>query len=284
MFLYSNRETIELASKLEDIKAAKIALLGVPFDSTETNIPGQRFGPKEIRARILAGRKPVPDAVYDAGDIDAVFGNAKATLRRTEDTLRDIFEKNPEVVPVLLGGEHTVSYAAAKVLSGRHKNLQFLSLDAHYDLYRDYIGERYSHATVMRRVFELLRDSKSPEQAERNEGIFELGVDLKIIGSREKNESAIAFAKRNRIGTSINAIDPLLPTYLSLDLDFFDPKIAPGVSDPENNGFSFDDFKKILLRCKNIVGADIMEFNPMIEKKKTGELAVKCLRELIPKA
>lgn len=261
MFLYSNRETIKWVSKLEDIKSAKIALLGVPFDSTETNIPGQRFGPKEIRAQIL-GKKANPNKVYDAGDVDVVFGNAKATLKRTEDTVREMFLQNQNIVPILLGGEHTISYAAVKVHLERHKNLQVVSLDAHYDLYPDYIGEKWSHATVMRRIFELV-------------------VDLKIIGVREKNEGARKFALRNKIGTDISSINPTLPTYLSVDLDFFDPKLASGVGDPETNGFSFDDFKNIVALCKNIVGADIVEFNPMVEKKKTGELTIKCLMEII---
>ena len=258
MFLYSNRETVALAAKLEDLKSAKAALLGVPFDSTETQIPGQRFGPKEIRVQI---RDSNLKDVYDAGDVDVVFGNAKATLKRTEYTVREILLQNPKAVPLLLGGEHTISYAAVKVLAERHKNLQVVSLDAHYDLYPEYIGERWSHATVMRRVFEL-------------------GVDLKIIGVREKNADARKFALRKKIGMAIESVNPALPTYLSLDLDFFDPKLAPGVGDPEPDGFSFDDFKKILFRLKNIAGADIVEFNPAVEKKKTGYLAAECLREI----
>lgn len=261
MFLYSNRETIALASKLEDIQSAKVALLGVPFDSTEINIPGQRFGPQEIRAQIL-GKKANLKKVYDAGDVDVVFGNAKATLKRTEDTVREIFLQNPNAMPLLLGGEHTTSYAAVKVLLERYKKLQVVSLDAHYDLYPDYIGEKWSHATAMRRIVEL-------------------GVDLKIIGAREKNEGARKFAMRNKIGMAIESINPDIPTYFSLDLDFFDSKIAPGVADPEPKGFLFDDFKNIIALCKNIVGADIVEFNPMVEKKKTGAMAIKCIDELI---
>ncbi len=276
MFLYSNRETIKLISKLEDIKSAKIALLGVPFDGTETNIPGQRFGPKEIRAQIKALK-----GVYDAGDIDVVFGNAKATLARTEDTMHEILKRNPKIMPILLGGEHTISYAAVKALKEKYKDLQVISLDAHYDLYPDYIGEKWSHATVMRRIFELGRDSKSLEQAKRSEKIFELGIDLKIIGVREKSTDAEKFVLRNKISTAIDSINPALPTYLSIDLDFFDPKIAPGVGDSLKEGYSFDDFKKILARCRNIVGADIVEFNPVVEKNKTGELAGKCLMDII---
>ena len=265
MFFYSNRETIALATKFDDIKSAKIALLGVPFDSTETNIPGQRFGPSEIRAQIVKSKINLNlkmNSVYDVGDVDVVFGNAKATLARTEETVRELFAQNPDVVPILLGGEHTVSYAAVKVLAGRHKNLQVVSLDAHYDLYPDYIGERWSHATVMRRISEL-------------------GITQIIIGVREKNEDARKFTLRNKIGMAIDAINPELPTYFSLDLDFFDPKFAPGVGDPESNGLSFNDFKKIFARCKNIVGADVVEFNPMVEKKKTGVLATKCLEFLL---
>gem|GEM_PF-659334 len=261
MFLYSNRETIALASKYDDIKSAKAALIGVPFDSTETNIPGQRFGPKEIRAQIAKSKIEL-NSVYDAGDVDVVFGNAKATLKRTEDIVREIFSQNQGVVPITLGGEHTISYAAVKVLAERHKNLQVVSLDAHYDLYPDYIGEKWSHATVMLRIFEL-------------------GVDLKIIGVREKNEGARNFVLRNKICIAPESINPALPTYLSVDLDFFDPKLAPGVGDPEKKGFSFDDFKNIVARCRNIVGADIVELNPMIEKKKTGAMATKCIDWLI---
>lgn len=259
MFLYSNRETIALATKNEDIKFAKIALLGAPFDGTETNIPGQRFGPKEIRAQI---KNEKLNGVYDAGDIDVVYGNAKATLARTENTLSEIFEKNPSIKPILLGGEHTISYASAKVLKDKYKNLQVVSLDAHYDLYPDYIGEKWSHATVMRRIHEL-------------------GVDLKIIGVREKSMDAEKFVLKNKIGITIESINPALPTYLSIDIDFFDPKIAPGVGDPLKEGYLFDDFKKILARCRTIIGADIVELNPMIENNKTGKLAAKCLMELI---
>lgn len=260
MFLFSDRESVELISKLEDITAAKFALLGVPFDSTETKIPGQRFGPKELRKILNKSGANLSD-IYDCGDIDVVFGNAKETLKRTEDTVRDILDRNPKIIPVLIGGEHTASFAPIKAISERHKNLQVISLDAHYDLYNAYIGEKWSHAAVMRRVFEL-------------------GVDLKIIGIREKCDEAEKFYKKKKISGSPDAINPDAPTYISLDLDFFDPKIVPGVGDAEEKGFSFEDFRKIVAKCRNIVGFDIVEFDPMIEKDKTGEIAAKCFFEL----
>ncbi|MCK5373476.1 MAG: arginase family protein, partial [Candidatus Aenigmarchaeota archaeon] len=137
-----------------------------------------------------------------------------------------------------------------------------ISLDAHYDLKDEVQEEKISHATVMRRIHELK-------------------IPVTVIGARTGSNEELNLSKK--ISTSIKDIDTKKPIYLSVDIDFFDPSAAPGVGDPEAGGFFYENFRSILkdISKGRIVGFDIMETNPMIERNITPALAARCLLDIL---
>ncbi len=256
-------ERLNLVSETGSPKDAKFCMIGFPFDSTETSMPGQRFGPAAVREKFLAlESEDITAKIFDAGDIVPVHGNAEATIKRLEETIDDILIKNKNIIPILLGGEHTGTIGAIKALKNRHQNIQIISLDAHYDLKDKVQEEKISHATVMRRIYELK-------------------VPVTVIGARTGSKEELNFSKR--ISTSMKDIDMKRPIYLSVDIDFFDPSAAPGVGDPETGGYFYENFRSILKEISKgrIVGFDIMETNPMIERNITPALAARCLLDIL---
>lgn len=261
MFLFTER--LSLVSENDDISKARFCILGVPFDSTESHLPGARLGPNAVRESFLRlETRDLSSALYDAGNITAVPGNAAETLKRVESTLDDVSMKNKDIVPVLLGGEHTITLAAVRSLRKRHKGLQVVAFDSHWDLKNDFLGEKLAHSTVLRRVAEF-------------------GIPLTIIGAREGSEDEARYAEK--INTGIGKIDLRRPIYVSIDVDVFDPSLAPGVGNPVPGGLGWSEFAKLFkdLIKGNIVGADIVEVNPLVERFSTPCIAADCLRVLL---
>jgi len=251
MELYTTKSlSLESNSDFED---AKFAILGVPFDSTTTNKPGCRFGPYEIRKEFMEIEKynhiaergfyDVP--FYDLGNIETIPGNLKKSLNMTEETLDRAIEKNNNIIPIGLGGEHSISYPFIKVLKQHLGELQVLHFDAHADMHDRYLGEKWSHATVMRRVGEL-------------------GIKIKQVGVRcvppEESRALNRF--------TINDLAPDIPTYISIDFDVFDPEFSPGVGTPEPYGMNPKEVLEIIrktIKENNVVGFDLVEINPMVD-------------------
>jgi len=221
---------------------ARFGIMGVPFDSTCSYRPGCRFGPLAIRREFIELEKPacffdIP--LYDLGNLYVIHGNLKETLNLEEDTLKKAFERNQGFIPVVLGGEHSVSYAPVKVLAEKHPGLQVVHFDAHADLKDDYLGEKWSHATVMKRIAQL-------------------GVDYCQKGVRILDDEEKALVRDTEPKKGV-------PTYISIDLDVLDPSVAPGVGTPEPNGMIYSELLselKGLLDSTRVVGLDIVELSP----------------------
>jgi agmatinase len=180
------------------------------------------------------------------------------TNKRVEETVQGIIRENPKAVVITLGGEHSVSYSPIKVLAEKHKNLQVAHFDAHPDLMDDYLGEKWSHATVMRRVHEL-------------------GIAVTQFGIRAGTDDERALMEKLP-----KKLDLKKPTYISIDMDVFDPGICPGVGTPEPGGMAFKEVMSILSNIKNVVGFDIVEANPLFDKGDiTSVTAAKVMLQLI---
>ncbi|WP_062662122.1 agmatinase [Aeropyrum camini] len=218
------------------------SVVGVPFDSTSSYRPGQRFAPREIR---LASLELESNGYYVEGDIDrvpiadegdvaAVPGSALLTLERVARVVEDLAREGK--VPVVLGGEHLVTLGVLRGLAAAGLRPCVIVLDAHFDLRNDYLGERFSHATVFRRTVEELglkllyigvrAYEKSEEVLASESGLIEyvpMGR-LDIIGV----EGAVLAARRFAGGCD--------RIYISIDMDFYDPAYAPGAATPSPAG------------------------------------------------
>ncbi len=260
---------------------ARIVLFGAPFDGTVSFRPGTRFAPSVIRQDSFGLEtyspyldKDLKDAnVHDAGDIDVVFGNTRKTLDRIRDKAKDIVTSNK--IPFLIGGEHLVTLGAIEALSERFPNLKVLHFDAHTDLRDSYEDEKLSHATVMRRVYELLGDKS----------IYQFGIrsGLKEEFLFAKNHLTIEPFTLNTVGDVVKNLNAN-PIYISLDLDVLDPSTMMGTGTPEPGGVTFKELTHALYQLKglNIVGCDVVELSPHYDNSGVSTaVAAKLIRELL---
>ncbi len=245
----------------ENIEGNSYGIIGVPFDSTTSYHSGSRLGPVVVREASFGFEKyntvfnkDLTATFYDFGDVNVVPGNCQKTCQIVEDTVNELLTLN--LKPIIIGGEHSASIGVIKALSEKYEKLTVIHLDAHRDLAFEFIGEKYSHATVMRRAHEE-------------------GVDLVQIGIRSSSLDEEEFIKstyniqtfKNRdVHRHMDAIEYYLsniegPVYISVDMDVFNPAIAPNVGNPTPGGLFVHDIETILetLCRKDVVGLDVVE-------------------------
>ena len=262
---------------------ADIVLFGAPFDGTTSYRPGTRFGPQAIRQESygLETYSPYQDkdlsdiAVFDSGDLELAFGNVERVLSDIEERTKIIIEDGK--IPFMIGGEHLVTLGGVRAVSKRYPDLHIIHFDAHTDLRDDYLGERLSHASVIRRCHDILGDGR----------IFQFGI-------RSGDRSEFEWAKKGHVFTNKfnfegleNALEEIgnKPVYLTLDLDVLDPSAFPGTGTPEAGGVTYNQLLAALLTvCErvNIVGLDMNELSPTYDSSGISTAtACKLVRELI---
>lgn len=265
-----------------DFDEARAVIFGAPFDGTTSFRPGTRFGPGAIRAESDGietyspyQNKELEDiAVFDSGDLLLPFGNIEAVLEEICARTAEILEAGK--MPVMLGGEHLVTLGAVRAMVQKYPELHIIHFDAHTDLRDDYLGERLSHATVIRRCHDLLGDGR----------IHQFG-----IRSGERAEWDFAFAHTDFHPFNVkDVLDVVLalgsdvPVYVTLDLDVLDPSLFCGTGTPEAGGVFFQDLEEALLALEalNVVGFDMNELSPHYDASGVSTaVACKVLREML---
>lgn len=260
---------------------ADIVIFGAPFDSTTSYRPGTRFASKTMRGESfgLETYSPFQDKdmeeikVFDGGDLELTFGN-------TEKTLNDITAASTKIIndgkiPCMIGGEHLVTLGAVRAVVEKYTDLRIIHFDAHTDLREDYLGEKLSHATVIRRAWDLLGDGR----------IHQFG-----IRSGEREEFYWAKEHTNLHKFSFEGLEQAIsecegyPVYFTIDLDVLDPSVFPGTGTPEAGGVTFMELLNAILKVSklNIVGMDVNELSPIYDQSGASTaVACKVLRELL---
>jgi agmatinase len=265
------------------LERSQIVLLGIPFDATSSFRPGSRFAPDAIRlySEGIESYSPYQEKdledveFYDAGNIEITISNFSALKTAVHDQVREFL--NAEKKVIALGGEHLISLPVVEAYFQKYPDLKVVHFDAHADLRDEYLGEKYSHATVMKRICEVIGG--------RN--IYQFG-----IRSGMKDEFTVAAESTNCYPFKIdveglqNVIEDLqgFPVYITLDFDVLDPSCFPGIGTPEPGGFTFHELLQALLLLKNlnIVGADLVELCPAYDRSDISTMtAIIILRELI---
>lgn len=265
-----------------DDPEAPVVLVGAPLDVTVSYRPGTRFGPARIRdvSDGLEDYSPVLDRdltqvpFFDAGDVDLPIGDPQASLTAIEAAVAHIAGRGR--LPIVLGGEHLLSLAAVRAMHRQWPDLVVLQFDAHADLRDDYLGVRHSHATVMRRIGELVGFDR----------LYQLG-----IRSGTRDEFAFGRAQTHFYPLQLlEALDHVLPqlagrpVYLTIDIDVVDPGSAPGTGTPEPGGVTPSELLAALYRLRelHVVGMDVVEVCPPQDAGDvTAVLAAKLVREAI---
>ena len=260
---------------------SKIVLFGAPFDSTTSFRPGTRFASKAMRSESfgIETYSPYQDgdledfAVFDSGDLELSFGNTQRVLDQIEEHTAEILKDGK--IPCMIGGEHLVTLGAMRAVVKQYPDVHVIHFDAHADLREDYLEERFSHATVLHRVWDLVGDGK----------IFQFGI-------RSGDRSEFVWAKDHVFTNKFNFHDLKeivnqlqgKPVYFTLDLDVLDPSVFPGTGTPEAGGVSFQELLEAMIQVShlNIVGFDVNELSPVYDQSGSSTaMACKVLRELL---
>ncbi|MCY0897459.1 MAG: agmatinase [Firmicutes bacterium] len=262
---------------------APVAVLGVPFDGGTTFRSGARMGPEAIR-RHSAGLYPYHRHhrrllhqhrdVADAGDVAVVPMSVERTYAACEARLRE-FPVDTRVL--LLGGDHSVVLPHLRVVASKGGPVALVHLDAHHDLWDEYWGDQYNHATVFRRALE--------------EGLIDPNHSIQIgirgsLDDAEEDRYGHTFGIR-QISTDEwyqhghqwvvdklrERLDGAPRIYLSVDIDVVDPAFAIGTGTPEAGGPTSHMVLKLLEDIgRPLVGADVVELAPDLDPSGASSL------------
>lgn len=262
----------------------RVALLGVPTDVNSSVRRGPAAAPARIREILHSDvGNPATESgaelgreieLIDAGDVEIreEAADAERISARVSELAAPSGPRASPAMPLVLGGDHSITYPVVRALAALHGPLHILHIDAHSDLYDDFEGNPHSHASPFARIMEqglasrLVQVGIRTLNRHQREQARRFGVE--VIPMRE-------FATR---------MVPVLPgpLYVSVDLDGLDPAFAPGVSHQEPGGLSTRQLLDVLQAQQGpLVGADIVELNPTLDLQGiTAALAAKLVKEL----
>ncbi|MFZ1750081.1 MAG: agmatinase [Saprospiraceae bacterium] len=260
-----------------------IKLMGIPYDKNSSFLRGPAYAPARIRrmesdgsANYYAenGLEIHPEKFYtDVGDISFEAQNHEQAFHTIKSKVSMLISDGSKLVS--LGGDHSVTYPIIVAHLEKYKNLHVLQLDAHGDLYEDFDGNPYSHASPFARIMETGKVTSLTQ------------VGIRTLSNHQR-EQAVSFGV-NCIEMKDFSLDFLSklegPLYISLDLDVLDPAFAPGLSHHEPGGMSVRQLIEIIQHIEvEIIGADIVEYNPVRDfQDMTAMVAYKLMKELMSK-
>lgn len=261
-------------------------LLGIPLDVNSSYLRGPSEAPGKIREALRcdasngsseSGIDVGAANVYaDAGDLHLRNLSEKVDhdFAEIQRGTGELLAKGP--VPILLGGDHSITYPILKAFAPRHRNLTIIHFDAHPDLYDEFEGSRVSHACPFARIMEERLAAR----------LIQIGIRTL---NRHQREQAVKFGVEMIQMQELPAPRRLKirgDVYISFDMDVLDPAFAPGVSHREPGGMSVREAIAHLHAIEGkIVGADLVEYNPRQDiSGLTATVAAKILKEMIGKA
>ncbi len=265
----------------QDFNSSSVVLFGAPFDGTTSFRPGTRFASTIVRndSYGLETYSPILELdledynIFDGGDLEFPFGNTRRVLDEINDFSHQVIKTNKK--PLMIGGEHLVTLGVIEKMKEAHEDLHIIHIDAHTDLRDEYLGEKLSHATVIRRCHDLVGDNK----------IFQFGIRS---GTKEEFQFGLEHCIfSSNVDKFFNNIETLVnkPVYITIDLDVLDPSIFPGTGTPEPGGITYKELQSIIIEFKklrNIVGCDIVELAPNYDSSGVSNaVCAKVIREML---
>jgi agmatinase len=264
----------------DKLDGADVAILGVPIDTASSYRGGTRFGPRAIReASMFHGFGPegVFDfedevtylsadqvKIVDAGDSDVVYADVRRSQANAEQSVRALLDAG--TMPFILGGDHSISMATIAAFS-EQPPVHIVHLDAHFDFVDGSAGVTWGHGSPMRRASEMAHVTGITTIGPRNMGAIgrkdweaAKTYGTHIVPLRQlRAQGAAASLAHLRDGQRV---------YVTIDIDGFDPSIAPGTGTISHGGFSYyegRDILKEIARRFDVVGADLVEVAPQYD-------------------
>lgn len=262
---------LAIGREISSFDNSQIVVLPAPYEHTVSYGGGTRRGPEGI---IKASQYvEFYDEELDrelCSDVGIAtlpplqFGKAihAKALDAIHKTVRELLDLNKFVVT--LGGEHTISQAPIKAHLEKYPDLSVIQFDAHSDLRESYQGSKYSHASVMARVCELMDPRNIVQVGIRAQCIEE----ARFIVAKQVNTFYAHQIRSAGDESWHNAVLDALTdqVYVTFDVDGFDPSIMPSTGTPEPNGLYWAETMQLLRRIgeeKRIVGCDVVELAPV---------------------
>lgn len=253
-------------------------LLGLPYDASSSYLRGAAAAPGAIRAALRCDSSNawsealrdigLAERLADAGDLELPpTGEARALI---EAGVCRVLERGD--LPLSLGGDHSVSYPILRALAPRHPGLSVLHIDAHPDLYQEFGGDPYSHASPFARIMEDRLASRLVQ------------VGIRTLNAHQRAQAERFGVEIVDMRAWVQGLRPVVAgaVYVTIDMDGFDPAFAPGVSHPEPGGLSSRDVLTLIQSLPGpVVGADVVELNPSRDPSGvTALLCAKLVKEL----
>ena len=268
--------------------------VGIPMDIGTSHRSGTRFGPRQIRAESAMIRpynmwtkvSPFDSLqIADIGDVAIDTFDLKRSVQIIEDAYDEILSH--DVIPLTLGGDHTLSYPVLKAIARKHGPVGLVHVDAHADINDLMFGEKIAHGTPFRRSHDdqLLDPNRVCQIGLRATG-YEAGdfdwpreQGWRVVQAEEiwyQSLAPLMKEVRDQMGDG--------PVYLSFDIDSFDPAYAPGTGTQEPGGLTSHQGIELVrgLAGLNIVGCDLVEVSPPYDPNgATANLAANILFEML---
>ena len=276
---------------------ADIAVLGAPFDAGTQFRAGARFGPRAIREASTLfsfGHSGAYDheddvtylaaettRIVDIGDADIVHTDTLKSHANIEAGVRAILAAG--ALPVVLGGDHSVNIPAVNAFS-EEEPIHIVQIDAHLDFVDERHGVRHGHGNPMRRAAE--KDYVT--------GLTQIGIRNVSSTARDGYEAARAMGSdilsvRQFRKLGVEGVLARIPAdrryYVTIDIDGFDPSIAPGTGTPSHGGFTYYEGLELLdglTKQGSVAGVDLVEVAPDYDPSgSTSTLAAQLLLNFI---
>jgi guanidinopropionase len=276
------------------LSAVQVGLIGAPWDGGTTNRPGPRHGPRALRDAStmiraengVTGVRPFEALrCADLGDVPPNPGDLMDSLARMEAFYGRVHAAG--IRPLTGGGDHLCTLPILRALA-KDRPLGMIQFDSHTDLFDSYFnGAKFTHGTPFRRAIEEgLIDPQRVTQIgirgtcySREDWDYAAGVGLRVIGMAEvwqRGFADVMAEARDRAGAG--------DTYITYDIDFVDPSVAPGTGTPEWGGPNAWQALEVvrMLEGVRIVGADVVEVSPPFDVNGgTAYLGVSVMFELL---
>ena len=267
----------------KNYEESSVVIFSSPMDATCSFRPGTRFAGPAIRQDSigLEWYSPYFDMdlkdvkTCDIGDLDLPMGDVEKDLDEISRVTKLILDDNKKTM--MIGGEHLVTLGTIREYVKKYPDLHIIHFDAHTDLREEFLGRELSHATVLRKCYDLLGDGR----------IYQFGIRSGDSSEfKWASEGHTHLRKFDLVGLD-KCIEELKdkPVYITIDLDVLDPSVFPGTGTPEAGGITYKELQQAILDMKglhNIVGADIVELSPHYDQSGVSTaVACKVLRELV---
>jgi len=286
--LLTKSNYLEIEKKYSSYENSKIVIYSAPLENTVSYGSGTKNGPKEILKashyveffdeemnRELCFEKGI--ATLPIKSFDKL--KSKSAIDKIEKDVMSLLEDHKFVV--MLGGEHTVTLGAVKAFHNKFNDLSILQFDAHSDLRDSYEGNIYSHASVMRRVYEFNKNivQVGIRAQCKEEGELIKKDKIKTFYARDIRKAESQKKWQNDVVKSLSK-----NVYITFDIDGLDPSVVPATGTPEPGGLSWDetlDLIKLIGTEKNIVGFDLVELAPNKNHTASNFIAAKLVYKIL---